>query len=81
MLKITICIGTACHVKGSKQVVEQLQQLIADNELKEKVDLRGTFCLGNCGKGVNVSIDDKIYSLEPEAIGNFFKTEVLQKVA
>lgn len=81
MLKITICIGTACHVKGSKQVVEQLQQLIADNELKEKVDLRGTFCLGNCGKGVNVSIGDQLYSLEPEAIGNFFKNEVLQKIA
>ncbi len=81
MLKITVCIGSACHVKGSKQVVEQLQQLITENDLKEKVDLRGTFCLGNCAEGVNVSIGDRLYSLGPEAIGDFFKTEVLQKVA
>ena len=29
MLKITVCIGSSCHIKGSRQVVEQLQYLIA----------------------------------------------------
>ena len=42
-MKVTVCIGSSCHIKGSRQVVEQLQQLIADNGLKEKVDLGGTF--------------------------------------
>ena len=54
MLKITVCIGSSCHIKGSRQVVEQLQKLIAENELGEKVDLGGTFCLGNCQAGVSV---------------------------
>ena len=63
-----------------EKVVEQLQQLIADNDLKDKVDLQGTFCLGNCTGGVNISIGEQLYSLEPDAIGNFFKTEVLQRV-
>ena len=30
-MKITVCIGSSCHVKGSRQVVEQLQELIAAN--------------------------------------------------
>ena len=54
-MKITICIGSSCHVKGSRQVVRALQKLIADNKLEDKVQLGGTFCLSNCQKGVCVS--------------------------
>ena len=27
-MKVTVCIGSSCHIKGSRQVVEQLQQLV-----------------------------------------------------
>lgn len=37
-MKVTVCIGSACHVKGSRQVVEELQYLINENNLKEKVE-------------------------------------------
>ena len=57
MLKITVCIGSSCHIKGSRQVVEQLQNLIAENDLGEKVELAGTFCMGKCQKGVCVTVD------------------------
>ena len=39
-MKVTVCIGSSCHIKGSRQVVEQLQQLIAENHLGEKVELK-----------------------------------------
>ena len=39
MMKITVCIGSSCHIKGSRQVVTQLQQLIAQNNLGDKVEL------------------------------------------
>jgi len=81
MLKITVCIGSSCHLKGSREVVEQLHQMIADNDLKDKVDLCGTFCMGNCVNGVNVTVNDKLYSLKPEETRDFFETEVLPKVA
>ena len=45
MLKITVCIGSSCHIKGSRQVVEQLQYLIAENRVGEKVELGGIFCI------------------------------------
>ena len=74
MMKITVCIGSSCHIKGSRQVVGQLQKLIADNNLGDKVELGGTFCLGNCQKGVCVTVDDAFYSVTPETVEEFFQT-------
>ncbi|MEG1548483.1 MAG: NAD(P)H-dependent oxidoreductase subunit E [Clostridia bacterium] len=78
-MKITVCIGSSCHLKGSRQVVEQLQYLIAQNELKDKVELDGTFCMNNCQKGVCVTVDNKLFSLSPETVDTFFETEILHK--
>ena len=80
MLKITVCIGSSCHIKGSRQVVQQLQQLIADNNLGEKVELSGTFCMGQCQKGVCVTVNDTFHSVTPENVVEFFNNEVLAKV-
>lgn len=79
-MKVTVCIGSSCHIKGSRQVVEQLQQLIADNGLKEKVDLGGTFCMGKCQQGVCVTVDDQFYSVSPETTEEFFTTNIKAKV-
>ena len=79
-MKITICIGSSCHLKGSRQVVEQLQSLIAEHGLKDKVELSGTFCMGKCQTGVNVTVDERAYSVTPETVRQFFDTEVLPKV-
>ena len=80
MLKITVCIGSSCHIKGSRQVVEQLQYLIAEHGLGDKVELGGTFCMGKCRQGVCVTLDDSFYSVTPEDVGEFFSKEVLAKV-
>ena len=80
MLKITVCIGSSCHIKGSRQVVEQLQYLIAEHELGEKVELGGTFCMGKCQQGVCVTVNDSFHSVTPETVEEFFAKEVLAKV-
>ena len=41
-MKITVCIGSSCHIKGSRQMVERLQELIAEKRLKDQVELAGT---------------------------------------
>lgn len=79
-MKITVCIGSSCHIKGSRQVVEQLQYLISENNLKDKVELGGTFCMGKCQKGVCVTVDDAFHSVSPESVNDFFEKEVLAKV-
>jgi NADH:ubiquinone oxidoreductase subunit E len=79
-MKITVCIGSSCHLKGSREVVEELQQLIAENDLKDKIDLCGTFCMGNCVNGVNVTIGEEIFSLKPDTTKSFFETQVLKRI-
>ena len=76
MIKITVCIGSSCHIKGSRQVVEQLQYLIAKNNLNDKVELSGTFCMGNCQKGVCVNVDDEFFSVTPDTVKEFFENNV-----
>ena len=79
-MKITVCIGSSCHIKGSRQVVGELQRLIKEKELGEKVELGGTFCMGKCQQGVCVTVNDSFHSVTPENVGEFFKKEVLAKV-
>lgn len=79
-MKITVCIGSSCHIKGSRQVVEQLQRLIAENELGDKVELGGTFCLGECQQGVCVMADDVFHSVSPDTVEAFFEENVRGKV-
>ena len=78
-MKVTVCIGSSCHLKGSRQVVESLQKLISDNRLEDKVMLSGTFCMQNCQAGVCVSVDDKVHSVSPETVEDFSRREILAK--
>ena len=79
-MKITVCIGSSCHIKGSRMVVEGLNRLIKDNALQDKVELGGTFCMGKCQKNVSVSIGEEFFSVSPESVEDFFKTEVLTRL-
>jgi len=79
-MKITVCIGSSCHIKGSRQVVEQLQKLVEENNLREKVELGGTFCMGKCQKGVCVTVDEEFHSVTPETVKEFFEKEIMARV-
>ncbi len=76
-MKVTVCIGSSCHIKGARQVVEQLQQLIAVHNLKDRVEIGGTFCMGHCQQGVCVTVDDDFYSVTPETTQDFFEEHIL----
>ena len=80
MIKITVCIGSSFHIKGSRQVVEQLQYLIAKNNLNDKVELSGTFCMGKCQNGVCVKVNDELFSLTPDQVNEFFEKNVVEKL-
>lgn len=75
-MKITVCIGSSCHIKGSRTVVEQLQALITENGLTDKIELSGTFCMGKCQQGVCVTVNDEFYSVTPDTVEEFFENTV-----
>lgn len=80
MIKVTICIGSSCHLKGSRQIVEELQRLVAENNLKDKVELAGKFCMGNCQNGVCLTVNDENFSLKPEDTRRFFEEQILTRL-
>jgi len=67
-------------LKGSRQIVDQLQSLVSQNDLMNKIELTGAFCLERCTNGVCVKIDDEDFSLQPENTTAFFEDEVLKRV-
>ncbi len=79
-MKITICIGSSCHLKGSHSVVEQIQALVAEHGVGDKVELAGSFCMGNCVNGVCVDIDGRLFSVKPEETKTFFENEVMGRL-
>mgnify|MGYP000859442320 CR=1 FL=1 len=56
MVNIEVCIGSACYVKGSNKVVEQLNELIEKNGWSGKVELKGSFCMKACQNHLGLGI-------------------------
>lgn len=77
---VTICIGSSCHLKGSRKIVDQFNELIHVNHLEEKVSLNGSFCMGECTKGVCVKLDGVIFSVLPEIAEEFFHKEIMGRL-
>ncbi len=80
MINVKICIGSACHLKGSREIISQLQTLVKENGLSQKVELNGAFCTENCVNGVCVTIDDNIFSLSPQTTKKFFEDEIMGRL-
>jgi NADH:ubiquinone oxidoreductase subunit E len=76
-MRIRVCIGSSCHLKGSKLVINRLEELIKSTGLQEYVEFKGSFCMGNCTNGVSVSVNDEIYSVCPETTKGFFEKFIL----
>ena len=80
-MEITVCIGSSCHLKGSRDVVAILQRLIDLNGLKDQIELKGAFCMGECAQnGVCVCIDGGRYKGQGLNAEAFFNSEVLKRL-
>ena len=79
-MRVSICIGSACHLKGSREVIQKLQKLVSENHLDSEVDLNGDFPPPPCRKGVCVTVDGELYSVKPETTEEFFQKEILGRL-
>lgn len=76
-MKVKVCIGSACHVKGSYNVISRLQHLLEENQLSGQVEIEPVFCLGNCVNAVSVQIDDlPVQSVSKETVDAFFEQSI-----
>lgn len=79
---LQICVGSSCHLRGSEQIVNLLQQAVEQHHLEAELTLTGSFCSGQCNQsGVTVRVDDEDYcGITPEGFQQFFEQHVLQKL-
>ncbi|MBN2035615.1 MAG: NAD(P)H-dependent oxidoreductase subunit E [Chitinispirillaceae bacterium] len=63
---IQICDGTACHVKGSSELMERISALLGikpgETDAEQRFTLKSVHCLGCCALAPVVKIDDTYYS-------------------
>ncbi|MBR6637685.1 MAG: (2Fe-2S) ferredoxin domain-containing protein [Lachnospiraceae bacterium] len=78
---IQVCIGSACHLKGSHELVELLRTALKEHNLEHEVALAGSFCMGKCNpNGVTVQVDETIVTgVTREGFRDFFNEYILGK--
>lgn len=80
-MKISICVGSSCHLRGSNKIVALMQEAIAQNGLSDRVELGAAFCLGKCTDGVSVRIDDEVVSgFSPENFAEMFDKYIKKRL-
>ncbi len=77
-LNIKVCIGSACHLKGSYEVISSIQSILEEEQVpKEIVDVAAVFCMGECTKAVSVQVNEEpVESLSPAGVKEFFDTRI-----
>ena len=59
---VTVCVGSSCHIKGSRALIRRFSELIRENGLESDVILAGSFCMERCGEGMNWKVEDQDFS-------------------
>jgi NADH-quinone oxidoreductase subunit E len=63
---IRSCQGTACHVRGGRQILQELQQYLGitpgQTTADGKFDLERVACLGCCALAPVLSVDGKVHA-------------------
>jgi NADH:ubiquinone oxidoreductase subunit E len=73
VMVITVCIGSGCHIRGSRQIIEFLQEQIQNAGLDGKIELEACFCQGHCTEGVTVRFDGRLVTgVNRDNIGAIF---------
>ena len=81
LITISICIGSACHLKGAYNVIKGLQKIIEERNLENTVSVKAAFCLGECTKAVSVQVnDDKVVSVSEETVEEFFDMNISRRL-
>ena len=80
-MRISVCVGSSCHLKGSYDVIEGFKKLIEEYGVEKEVGLEASFCLGHCAEGVTIKIDDEIVTgLKGDNVRKVFEERVLPEV-
>ncbi len=75
---VSICMGTACYVRGAEKVLEEFKRILAVNVGETTADGKFSIsclrCVGACGLAPVVTIGDKVYGrVSPDGVKDILK--------
>lgn len=81
-MKVKICVGSSCHLKGAEEIVDRMREAIESARLEERIELSACFCAGRCNRvGVTAEVDGKIYEgITAESFPDFFREKILERI-
>lgn len=78
MLRLSICFGSACHLRGAYNVLNAFKALIDKYGVQSEIDIEGNFCQSHCTEGVVIKINDEIITnVAKEKVHDIFMEKVL----
>ncbi|MBQ8509578.1 MAG: NAD(P)H-dependent oxidoreductase subunit E [Clostridia bacterium] len=64
-VSVAVCLGTACYVKGSGDIINKVSEIIGisagETSSDGKYSLDATRCIGACGLAPVMTINDEVY--------------------
>ena len=76
-MDLMVCVGSSCHLQNSRDLINRLKELIAENRLDKNSKLP---LASRADEGVCVKFADEIYSLTMENVDDFFVRQVVGKL-
>lgn len=77
-MKITICMGSSCFARENKKNLLIIEDFIKNYSLQDSVNVVGSLCMGDCGNGPNLRINDKsYYNVHEDSLNAILKKELL----
>ncbi|MEI7596656.1 MAG: NADH-quinone oxidoreductase subunit NuoE [Bacteroidota bacterium] len=75
---ISICMGTACYVRGAEKVLEEFKRIlkiqVGETSVDGKFSLSSLRCVGACGLAPVVMIGEKTYGrVSPDGVKDIIK--------
>ena len=80
MKELSICVGSACHLKGSYDVIDAFKTCVDRYNVADKIVIKAAFCFGVCTEAVAVKFDETVYSVTPQLAESFFTETVLGRI-
>ncbi len=58
-VKVNVCAGTNCFLKGSQNILHDLLHQVEERNLQDQVQISASFCFENCDRGPTVSVNGR----------------------
>lgn len=76
--QMKICLGSSCFARGNKQILKKIKAFIAQHQLEDKIDFRGSHCFDKCQHGPNLTIEGTFFhKISADNIDTILKENLL----